>query len=332
MYGRANRRLLQSDGVRKHMQNVIITGADGFVGSNVADYFLSQDIKVLAIGRKDKPQRLVPHKNLVYLQCDVSDGERMLREIPVGIYDTLLHFAWTGSAGEARMDYRLQMQNALNSVELLKVSKKLGCRRFVGAGSIMEYEIEAAVHSQGSRPGMAYIYGMGKHVAHSMCKSVAADIDMEFVWPMITNAYGVGERSPRFVNTTLRKIINGEQLQFTSATQNYDFIYITDVARAFYLIAENGKAFCEYIIGSGNARPLKEFIMEMQQALAPNMTPAFGSVPFTGTNIPLNVFDTKATEEDCGFSAEISFAEGAGMTMKWLQEDDKRRADHGTEV
>ena len=73
------------------------------------------------------------------------------------------------------------------------------------------------------------------------------------------------------------------------------------------------------MIGSSNARPLKEFILEMQQALAPEATPLFGDVPFTGTNMPLSTFDTKATEEDCGFKAEVSFAEGTKMTMDWLK-------------
>lgn len=166
---------------------------------------------------------------------------------------------------------------------------------------------------------MGYIYGMGKHIAHCLCKSVAADIGIELVWPMITNAYGVGELSPRFVNTTIRKIIDGEPLQFTAATQNYDFVYVTDVAEAFYLIAKNGRAFCEYMIGSSTARPLKEFILEMQAALAPDAVPLFGDVPFTGTNMPLGTFDTSRTEADCGFKAKVSFAEGTRMTMEWLK-------------
>ena len=236
-----------------------------------------------------------------------------------GIYDTFLHFAWSGSAGEARVDYNLQMQNALNTVECLKVAKEQGCSRFICAGSIMEYEVEAAVHSQESRPGMGYIYGMGKHIAHCLCKSVAAEIGIDLIWPMITNAYGPGEFSPRFINTTIRKIINNEPLQFTAATQNYDFVYITDVAKAFYLIAKKGKPFCEYMIGSSNARPLREFILEMQQALAPDAVPVFGNVPFTGTNMPLSVFDTSNTEKDCGFRAKTSFAEGTRLTMEWLK-------------
>lgn len=301
------------------MKNVIITGADGFVGSFTVKQFLSNGCNVLAIDMNETPRRLTLYENLQYLKFDISNMDAMIEKIPRDMYDTFIHLAWNGSAGTARIDYNLQMQNALNTVACLKVAKELGCSRFVGAGSIMEYEVESAIHSQGSRPGMGYIYGMGKHIAHCMCKSVAANIGIDLIWPMITNAYGVSELSPRFVNTTLRKIINGESLQFTAATQNYDFVYVSDVAKAFYKLALYGKPFFEYIIGSGNARPLKEFILEMIYSCSPDSIPLFGNIPFTGTNMPLNTFNIEDIKNDCGFVPEISFAEGCKMTMDWLK-------------
>ena len=309
------------------MEKIIITGADGFVGSYTVKFFLEQGKTVLAIDMSPAPRRLVEHENLRYVQCDISDIGHLKKSIPQGEYDTFIHFAWAGSAGPERMDYKLQMKNALNTVACMQAAKELGCSRFVCAGSIMEYEVEASIHSQGSRPGMTYIYGMGKHIAHCMCKSVAVNMGIDLLWPMITNAYGVGEFSPRFVNTTLRKIIKGEPLQFTAATQNYDFVYVSDVAKAFYLVAERGKPFCEYMIGSGNARPLKEFIFEMVSACNSTNQPIFGDIPFTGTNMPLSVFDIKPIQEDCGFIPRISFAEGTKMTMDWL-----KTVEHDNEI
>lgn len=300
------------------MKRAIITGADGFVGSYTTGYFLQRGAEVLALDLPEKPNRLRAQDGLIYKACDISNTDVWMREIPRNYYDMFIHFAWAGSAGPGRVDYKLQMKNALTTVECLKAAKALGCRRFVCSGSIMEYEVEAAVHAQGTRPGMAYIYGMGKHIAHSLCKAVAADTGIDLLWPIITNAYGPGETSPRFINSVLRKIINGEPLQFTAATQNYDFVFVTDVARAFYLIAQNGRPFCEYVIGSGNARPLKEFIMEMQRTLAPEAVLQFGNVPFTGTNLPISVFDTTMTKKDCGFIVETSFDEGIRKTMDWL--------------
>ncbi len=301
------------------MKKAIITGADGFVGSNTVKEFLAQGVKILAIDLPSTPARLTENENLRYISCDVNDLSGLKEELTAEGCDTFVHFAWQGSAGPLRADYDIQVKNALTTVELMKLAKEIGCKRFVGAGSIMEREVEAAIRTQGTQPGAGYIYGIGKYLAHMLCKTVAADIGIELVWALITNAYGVGELSPRFVNNTIRKIISNEPLQFTAATQNYDFVYVSDVAKAFYSVASDGKPFCEYLIGSGGAKPLKEFIIEMQNELAPNLELSFGDIPFTGTDLPLACFDTTDTENDTGFVPEIGFAEGTKKTMQWLK-------------
>lgn len=301
------------------MKKAIVTGANGFVGSHVVNELAKNDIEVLAIDLPDCSGNIPQSEKVTFCGMDIFTLGENADKIKKDYYDTFYHFAWLGSAGEKRTDCDLQMKNALCTVECVKTAKALGCKKFVCAGSIMEKEVVAAVNAQGSRPGMGYIYGMGKLIAHCMSKSAAAQQGIDLVWAIITNAYGPGELSPRFVNTTIRKIINNEPFQFTAATQNYDFIYIDDIAKAFYLLGEKGKPFNEYVLGSGNARPLREFIEEMTGALCPDVKPVFGDVPFTGVNMPLEVFSTQAIEQDCGFHTQVSFAEGTMRTMDWLK-------------
>lgn len=301
------------------MENVIVTGADGFVGSNVVKYLLEKKIKVVAVGRKDVPARLLPQEGLQYVQADAFNEEQLIERIPKAVYDTMIHFAWNGSAGDARKDYSLQMRNAIMNVACLRVAKRLGCRRFVCAGSIMEKETMAVILAQGSTPGAAYHYGMGKLAAHGLCKIAAVEYGIDLIWGLITNAYGEGEYSPRFINTTIRKMFHQEPLQFTAATQNYDFIHIDDVARAIYLIASRGKPFYEYVIGSGTARPLKEFIMEIRETISPKADLLFGDVPFSGINLPLADFDIAGLTEDTEFVPKVTFSEGIKRTAEWLK-------------
>ena len=305
------------------MKKVILTGATGFVGNAVLKELIKNNIYVIAVSRSENPKN-IPDSSLVrYISCDLSRMEKLEDKIADRDIDTFYHFAWNGSAGTARANTNLQLQNAQWTIDSLNVAKKMGCSRFVAAGSIMEHETIAAGYTQGNRPGLGYIYGSGKLVAHTMAMSVAASIGIDLIWAEITNAYGVGELSPRMVNTTLRKIIKGENPQFTAGTQNYDFVYIDDVARAFYLIGENGKPFNDYLIGSATAKPLKEFLLEMKNSVAPDLDFIFGDVPFTGINLPLEKYDCKKTEEDTGFKAEISFAEGTKRTINWLKEVEK---------
>ena len=299
------------------MKKVIITGANGFVGRNTVESFLSRGYTVFAIDLTEKNFNFPKDENLKFFDCDISQIEKLKGKIENA--DVFIHFAWAGSAGEKRADYDLQIKNALTTVNCIKFAKDTGCKTFIGAGSIMEYETEYAVHSENVKPGKAYIYGEGKALAHSLSKITAADVGIDLVWAMITNAYGEGENSPRFLNTTLRKIINGENLNFTAATQNYDFIHVKDVAEAFYLLSLYGKPFSEYVIGSGDAKPLKLFIKELIDAVSPNYPANFGNIPFTGVNLPLDVFSPEKLIKDCGFSPKISFKDGVKRTFNYIK-------------
>lgn len=301
------------------MKKAIVSGANGFIGSNVIRFLISQQVEVTALCHAGNDVN-IPVSPLVHkYNMELSNMAALIDDLPVDEYDVFYHFAWKGCSGQARADTRLQLQNAQWTVEALEAAHALGCRRFVCAGSIMEHETMAAAYTQGNRPGMGYIYGGGKLIAHVMCMSVAAKLGIDLLWAEITNAYGAGEVSPRMVNTTIKKCIMGESPQFTAGTQNYDFVYIDDVARAFYLIAEHGRAFHEYLIGSSTARPLKEFLLEMKSSIANDLDFIFGDIPFTGINLPLEKFSGARTEQDTGFRAEISFAEGCQRTRDWLR-------------
>ena len=302
------------------MKKVIVTGANGFVGSALVKELVKNDVEVLAMDMPGCNGNLPVCDKVKFLPLALDNISSLKDLIDDRDFDCFYHFAWAGSAGAARADTKLQLQNAQWTIECLRAAKEVGCKKFVAAGSIMEHETMAAAFASGNKPGLGYIYGSGKLVAHTMAMSVAADIGIDLVWAEITNAYGVGELSPRMVNTTIRKVIKGEEPQFTAGTQNYDFVYIDDVAKAFYLIGKNGKPFNEYLIGSSNAKPIKEFLLEMKAAIAPDLNFIFGDIPFTGINLPLKKYDCSKTEKDTGFKAQISFGEGCRRTMEWLKQ------------
>lgn len=302
------------------MKSAIVTGANGFIGSAVVRKLLDEKIRVFAIVHNGNTCNLPNHPLLSIVSCDLNKYKELNTLIDKDNYDYFFHFAWNGSAGDARSDYELQLNNVKNSLDAIVVAKQLGCSRFIAAGSIIEHESIAATYTDKNRPGVNYIYGSAKTTFHLMGAPLAAKIGIELIWGNITNAYGVGELSPRLVNTTIRKCINGITPEFTSGTQRYDFIYIDDIANAFFLIATKGVPFRSYTLGSSNSKPLKSFLIEMQNAIAPDIEFKFGDIPFTGVDLPEECFDCTNLQKDTGFVATISFSEGCKKTYQWLKE------------
>ena len=185
------------------MKKALVTGANGFVGSALVRELVKNNVEVIALDR-DGCNNNIP-ENVRFVAHELSESSKLADIIPDRDIDVFYHFAWVGSAGPARADTALQLNNAQWTVDCLRVAKDMDCKKFVCAGSIMEHETISAAFRQGNKPGAGYIYGSGKLVAHTMCMSVAAQIGIDLCWAKITNAYGAGELSPRFVNTTIRK-------------------------------------------------------------------------------------------------------------------------------
>ncbi|WP_293008623.1 MULTISPECIES: NAD-dependent epimerase/dehydratase family protein [unclassified Oscillibacter] len=302
------------------MKKVLVTGATGFVGSHVVRLLADKGMGILAIVRDvSKAEELFSDLPSVrYIACEMEQYQHLPELLPDRNIDIAYHFAWNGTSGDSRRDYKKQLKNVEYLCDLMNSMKRMRCDRIVVAGSIMEFEVIEATQLQGVASLAANIYGAAKCVSHQMAKALASELQIDLVWGIITNAFGAGEVSARFINTTLRKILRHEPLQFTAGMQNYDFIYITDLARAFVAIGEKGKPDFEYTLGSGNARKLKEYVLEIQKVFAPQSEVFFGKAPFTGISLPLKRFSTKQLVADTGFCPEVSFAEGLQRTMDWI--------------
>ncbi|MCQ2558611.1 MAG: NAD(P)-dependent oxidoreductase [Oscillospiraceae bacterium] len=305
------------------MKKAIVTGANGFVGSALCRQLSLAGVSVIAVVRNaganiDKIRDL-PGLSLVC--CDLSEISQLPQRISDRDVDAFFHLAWVGSAGPLRGDYQVQLSNAHSACDAVKACADLGCKRFVFASSIMEYEIEAAMKTDDT-PGINTLYSIAKIAADYMARAVAGSLGVDFIRAVISNIYGPGETSPRLINTSLRKLLSGQHCAFSAGEQMYDFIYITDAAQTFVEIAQKGLPNRTYYIGSQQPRPLKEFLREMRDQVDPSIAIGLGELPFNGVSLTYQEFDIHAVKNDTGFVPQVSFAQGIQNTIHWLKEND----------
>lgn len=299
------------------MRKVLVTGANGFIGKTLVNALLERGYKVVALDIRFDDV-LLNNENVVCVNVLNKPVLDLKSDIPADEYDCFFHLAWAGTSGPARADYEVQLNNVKLACDYVKLCKEVGCKRVVYASSINEMETYEYLQSDDIEPGGGYIYGTGKLAAHLMGETVAKLNDVEFIPVIITNIYGVGEKSARMIYTSVKKLVNKEHCSFTAGYQTYDFIYITDAINSIIEVSEKGKAFNRYYIGSGEPKPLREFLMEMRDIVDPSAEIGLGDIPFKGVDISYNQFDLKKVEKDTGYKNKISFSEGIKMTADYI--------------
>ena len=95
------------------MKKVIITGANGFIGTALCRELSTKNIQVTAIVRDQESNidniRKIPGISIVY--CELSKYEKLPQLIRDRKFDVFYHLAWVGNAGKLRGDSNVQINN-----------------------------------------------------------------------------------------------------------------------------------------------------------------------------------------------------------------------------
>ena len=304
------------------MKKVIVTGANGFIGTALCRELSNQGISVIAVVRNEEENisNIENLKGLRVVYSDLSEFKKLHKKISDRDVDVLYHLAWVGSAGSLRGNSEVQFNNIRYTCDTVEACSKMNCKRFVFASSIMEYEIEVLMATDAT-PGINTLYSSAKVSADYMARTIAGSLEVDYIRAVISTIYGPGELSPRLVNTSIRKLLKGEHCAFSAGEQTYDFIYIDDAAKTFVAIGEKGVTNRTYYIGSQNPKPLKDFLCELRDQVDPNIEIGLGEIPFNGVSLTYDEFNVYAVKEDTGFVPTVSFAEGIKSTIKWIKEN-----------
>ena len=300
------------------LKKVLVTGANGFIGKTLVKALLKREYTVVALDIRFD-DILLNDPNVICISVMNKEVADLKNEIPVDDYTCFFHLAWAATSGPARADYNIQLNNVKMACDYMLLCKEIGCKRAVYASSINEMETYEYLQSDDIEPSGGYIYGTGKLAAHLMGETVAKMNGVEFIPVIITNIYGVGEKSARMIYTSISKLLKKEHCSFTEGYQTYDFIYITDAINSIIEVSEKGKAFNRYYIGGGEPKPLREFLIEMKNIVDPKEEIGLGANPFKGVDIDYAQFDLKKVEKDTGYRNQIPFAEGIRMTAEYIR-------------
>lgn len=293
------------------MKRAIITGATGALGTALVRELTENDIEVLVFCREgSKRNNNIPESPLVHkLYCDL-EGLSIIQNDTGKEYDVFYHFAWDGTINPYRNDMFLQNKNVKYALDAVDCAKRFGCKKFVGAGSQAEYGRFDGVLKPDTPCFPENGYGIAKLCAGQMTREHAHQIGLEHVWVRILSLYGPNDGTQSLVMSTINKLMNGEVPQFTKGEQMWDYLYSGDAARAFRLVGERGVDGKIYPLGSGIAKPIKEYIETIKDVVSPGIELKYGDIPYLDKQVMYLQADIEELRRDTGWTPKIGFEEG----------------------
>lgn len=233
---------------------VLVTGATGFIGSNVVKELLKRNYKVRIFLRKKAITKNVEGLNVEVKYGDILDDDSLKRAMEG--CDYIIHCASLYSFWYPASDfvYRVNVDGTRN---VLKFALQFGVRRVVFTSTAMTHGIsyeEGDVRDERSDYNLnegedAYVHS--KYLAERVCAEyVEKGLDVVIVNP--TFPLGEGDIRPSPMGFVFLSFLNGES--FGSLKGGANFVNVKDVAVGHILALERGRAGEKYILGGENMR------------------------------------------------------------------------------
>lgn len=297
------------------MKKVIVTGANGFIGSSLIKKLVANNVEVVAVDITFAGERL-PATNLITKVESGVDAD-IVEKIPAGEYDAFYHLAWRGVNGAEKADPIVQLANIQMAVDCSNVCKKIGVKKLLCAGTIAENATYSLPNLQQTTGGM--MYGVAKHACQLIVEAYCKSIGLPFVWMQFSNIYGVGNKTGNLVSYTLCELMAGREATFGPALQPYDFIYVDDLIEAVYRLGANETKKAFYYIGSGSPRFLKEYLLRIGELTGYTDKVGIGIRLDDGIKYSMDMFSNKDLVEDIGEYVSTDFDNGINKTIDWLK-------------
>lgn len=242
------------------MKKVLVTGGCGFIGSHLVDELLKNKIKVIVLdslisGRVSNLN--LKNKNLKFIKCDISKYNKKFSNYFKNI-DTVFHLAALAdivpSINDPQLYFSTNVQGTLN---ILKASQNNSIKKIIYAASASCYGIPKKFPTdENSIISLQYPYALTKKLGEDLLIHWSNVYKMNVTSLRLFNVFGTRSRTSGAYGAVfgvfLAQKINNKPLTIVgNGKQTRDFVYVTDVAKAFYKAGKLKRNGCIINIGSG---------------------------------------------------------------------------------
>ena len=313
------------------MKKVLVTGADGFIGSHLTESLLERGYEVKAFTMYNSFNTwgwldTLPKEKLNQIEIfsgDVRDPNGV-REALKGV-DGVFHLAaliaipFSYHSPDSYVD-----TNIRGTLNVLQAAKELGTERIMITstsevyGTAQYVPIDEKHPFQGQSPYSATKIGADR-LAESFYRSF--NLPISIVRPF--NTYGPRQSARAVIPTIISQLLSGmEEIKLGSLTPTRDFNYVKDTAAGFIAIAESYKTIGEEInIATQQEISIGDLANEIISQINPNARIICDEQRLRPEKSEVNrlLGSNKKIKKLTDWEPRYTFAEGISETIDWMR-------------
>tara|TARA_Y100000310_G_C20647712_1_gene797565 strand:- start:346 stop:1317 length:972 start_codon:yes stop_codon:yes gene_type:complete len=308
-------------------KNVLVTGADGFIGSWVAKGLIDQGANVFTIVRDLKKvcslDLLQIKEKLTIIQGDIIDYALVERTINEKEIDTVYHLAAQALVQVANASplstFKSNIEGTWNILEACRLHN---VERVIVASSDKAYGVQKELpYNEDSPLHGLYPYDASKACADILTRSYATSFKLNTVVTRNANTYGPADLNfSRIIPDAIVTLLEDKEFIIRSdGTPERDYIYIKDVVEAYLKIGENmenkhGQAFN---FGSGIPTSVKELFATIAKVMGKDVQPKIEGK--ANNEIDRQFLDITLVTKTFDWKPKYNLEQGLKETVEWYQ-------------
>lgn len=311
-------------------KSVLVIGGAGFIGSHVVDELLNEDVKQIIVYdnftrgvRENLEEALRDPRVRIFeaggdiLQSDILDAA--MRES-----DQVVHLAalWLLQCYDfPRAAFDVNIRGTFNVLEACRDRK---IERLVYSSSASVYGDAVEIPMTEDHPfNNRTFYGATKIAGEAMCRAFAERSGLNYVGLRYMNVYGARQDYKGTYIAVIMKILDRidqglPPVLFGDGSQAYDFIYVTDCAKANVCALKADATDSFYNVGSGTRTSLKEVAELILEITGSHLSIEYQ--PQGKTFVTNRIGSTDKAEKDLGFRTTVELREGLEKLIEWREE------------
>ena len=323
------------------MQNILVTGGAGFIGSNFVRYLLKAESKVRVMnldaltyaGSLENLKDLPDESRHTFIQGDICDDKLIAKIFSENKIDTIVHFA-----AELHVDRSILgpapfiQTNILGTFTLLEAARQAWAgersgKRFhhvstdevFGSLSPNDFAFTESTSYEPRSP-----YSASKASSDHLVRAYFHTYGLPVTITNCSNNYGPYQFPEKLIPLMILNALRGKPLPvYGDGKQIRDWLYVVDHCEAIYLVLKNGRPGETYNIGGGNQPFNIDLVYELCSILdelkpiSKSYKELIAYVPDRPGHDRRYAMDITKIRNELGWSPKHDIETGLRETVKW---------------